>query len=124
MNEISLLGRSADWYAAAGWKILPCLGLTNESMCTCGGRHSDSKDIGKHPVISGWNTGATSDRSQIQNWWLENPDYNIGVYTKGSGFFVIDIDPRSGGDDSFLEFERMVEGHLPPTVEAFPGEYM
>ena len=124
MNEISLLGRSADWYGAAGWKILPCHGLTNESMCTCGGRHSDAKDIGKHPVISGWNTGATSDRSQIQNWWIENPDYNIGVYCKGSGFFVIDIDPRSGGDDSYLSFETMVEGNLPPTVEAITGEYM
>jgi putative DNA primase/helicase len=40
-----------------------------------------------------------------------------------SGFFVIDIDPRSGGPDSFEKFEALVEGALPPTVEAITGEY-
>ena len=123
MNELSLLGRSADWYAAAGWKIIPCHGLTSESMCTCGGKHSDAKDIGKHPAILSWNTVATSDRNQTEHWWTENPDYNIGVVCRPSGFFVIDIDPRSGGDASFEEFEKLVEGALPPTVEAITGEY-
>jgi putative DNA primase/helicase len=48
---------------------------------------------------------------------------NIGVMCKASGFFVIDIDPRSGGPDSFEKFEALVEGFLPPTVEAITGEY-
>jgi putative DNA primase/helicase len=48
---------------------------------------------------------------------------NIGVMCKSSGFFVIDIDPRSGGPDSFEKFEALVEGFLPPTVEAITGEY-
>jgi hypothetical protein len=36
---------------------------------------------------------------------------------------VIDIDPRSGGPDSFAKFEEIVEGALPPTVEAITGVY-
>jgi putative DNA primase/helicase len=45
------------------------------------------------------------------------------VYCRPSGFFVIDIDPRSGGPDSFEKFEQLVEGALPLTVEAITGEY-
>jgi P4 family phage/plasmid primase-like protien len=36
---------------------------------------------------------------------------------------VIDIDPRSGGPESFAKFEEIVEGALPPTVEAITGVY-
>ena len=36
---------------------------------------------------------------------------------------VIDIDPRSGGPESFAKFEEIVEGALPPTVEAITGTY-
>ena len=49
--------------------------------------------------------------------------FRSGVMCKSSGFFVIDIDPRSGGPDSFEKFEALVEGFLPPTVEAITGEY-
>lgn len=117
------LGKGATWYANNGWNVLPVHGIDREGKCTCGKEHKDSRERGKHPVISSWNTEATTDVAQIEKWWDENPDYNVGVFCKASGFFVIDIDPRNGGDDSFLKLEERAAGNLPATVEAITGEY-
>ena len=117
------LNNGAQWYAKKGWKILPVHGISRDGRCTCGKSHSEPKEIGKHPAISSWNSEATSDAGQLDTWWAENPDYNVGVYCKASGFLVIDIDPRSGGDESYLKLEERAEGALPPTVEAITGVY-
>jgi putative DNA primase/helicase len=117
------LSRGAIWYANQGWVLLPVHGITADGRCTCGKPHGDSKDVGKHPALYNWNTEASSDPAQVEIWWQENPEYNIGVFCKPSGFFAIDIDPRSGGDDSFDILESRAEGNLPKTVEAITGEY-
>ncbi len=122
--EPERLVNGALWYAQAGWKILPCHGLSVGGKCTCLGLHSDPKDVGKHPAISEWQHKASSDPTTVSSWWHENPDYNVGVMARDSGFFVIDIDPRSGGFASFDKFEAAVSGALPPTVEAYTGTYM
>ena len=116
------LGPAASWYASNGWSILPCYGIVG-GRCTCGGPHTEPKDVGKHPSLPEWNKYATTDPETINQWWNKDPQMNIGVMCKASGFFVIDIDPRSGGPDSFEKFEALVEGFLPPTVEAITGEY-
>lgn len=118
------LGPSAEWYANQGWKILPCHGITLDGRCTCNTAHGEPKDKGKHPAINQWNTVATSEAYKLTQYWEDNPDYNIGVNCQPSGFFVIDIDPRGGGTESFEKFEQLVEGALPPTVEAITGEYV
>lgn len=116
------LGPAAAYYASKyGWKILPVHGLGRDGKCTCGKTHIDSKEIGKHPAINNWNTQATDDLEQLATWWGVNPDYNVGVFAKESGFLVIDVDPRSGGDESFITLENRAEGALPPTVEAITG---
>jgi len=114
--------KAVHWYSSQGWQILPCHGIV-EGRCTCGQKHEESKDIGKHPAINAWNRESTSDLAKLNSWWESNPEYNIGVNCKTSGFFVIDIDPRSGGEDSFEKFEAYVEGALPPTAEATTGKY-
>lgn len=121
-SEESRLLKAIRYYSEKQWKILPCHGIQN-GRCTCGRTHGEPKEVGKHPVINQWNTESTDEWGPIQRWWEENSEYNIGVHCSKSGFFVIDIDPRSGGPDSFLEFEKIVEGHLPPTVEAITGSY-
>jgi putative DNA primase/helicase len=113
----------ATWYASQGWKILPCHGIVDGGRCTCGRPHSEPKDVGKHPAIDEWNIRATDDPQVIEDWWTQSPEANIGVFCRPSGFLVIDIDPRSGGIDSFQRFEELLEGNLPPTVEALTGEY-
>jgi putative DNA primase/helicase len=92
-------------------------------MCTCGREHLDPKEKGKHPASAQGQKDATTDVGTIETWWAENPHYNIGVFAKPSGFFVIDIDPRNGGDKSILKLEERALGELPPTVEAITGEY-
>ena len=116
------LGPAAEWYAAKGWKILPCYGIV-DGRCTCGGTHAEPKDVGKHPSIAEWNAQASSDDVTVRGWWESSPESNVSVFCRPSGFFVIDIDPRSGGPDSFEKFEALVDGALPPTVEAITGEY-
>ena len=116
------LAKGADWYAKQGWVLLPVHGI-EDGRCTCNKPHGDSKDVGKHPALYNWNTEASSDPTQVGIWWEQNPEYNIGVFCKPSGFFAIDIDPRSGGDDSFEILEARAEGNLPETVEAITGEY-
>jgi putative DNA primase/helicase len=116
------LGPAAEWYAANGWKILPCYGIVG-GRCTCGGTHAEPKDVGKHPSIAEWNSHASSDVTTVGGWWRDSAELNVSVFCRPSGFFVIDIDPRSGGPDSFEKFEALVDGALPPTVEAVTGEY-
>ena len=116
------LGPAATWYAKNGWQLLPCYGIVG-GRCTCNGTHTEPKDVGKHPSLPEWNKFATNEPDTVSKWWEKDPQMNIGVMCKSSGFFVIDIDPRSGGPDSFEKFEQLVEGALPPTVEAITGEY-
>jgi putative DNA primase/helicase len=117
------LENAALWYASQDWKVLPCYGIIG-GRCTCNSTHSEPKDVGKHPSIPEWNTRSTSDLETVSNWWSGNGSQNnIGVHCQASGFFVIDIDPRSGGPESFEKFEGLVDGALPPTVEAITGNY-
>ena len=114
--------KATSWYASQGWKILPCYGIVG-GRCTCNQTHAEPKDVGKHPALNSWHTEASNDPIEISRWWDRDPEANIGVFCRPSGFFVIDIDPRSGGHNSFEEFEKLVEGALPATVEATTGVY-
>jgi len=122
-NGIERLVAGATWYAEQGWKVLLVHGLRDDGKCTCNKQHKDSKDAGKHAVLNDWQNSASSDPNQISAWWRLNPLYNPAVMAKQSGFITIDIDPRSGGDESFMRFEELVEGSLTKTVEAITGEY-
>jgi P4 family phage/plasmid primase-like protien len=117
------LKKATLWYATQGWKLLPCYGINDSGRCTCNGQHDEPKDVGKHPAIGDWNTRSTDDKSTIETWWNNSPDNNIGVVCHKSGFFVIDIDPRSGGIDSWEKFQELMEYDLPQTVEAYTGAY-
>lgn len=123
MNSSNNLDLALQYASKYGWHIQPVHGITNEGKCTCGRPHNDPKEIGKHPASPNGQQDATTDLGRIQSWWEENPDYNIGVFCKPSGFFAIDIDPRSGGDESFITLEERSEGSIIPTVEAITGEY-
>ncbi|HXQ49310.1 MAG TPA: bifunctional DNA primase/polymerase, partial [Thermoplasmata archaeon] len=54
---------------------------------------------------------ATADEAQIWRWWTEFPDAGIGMPTGAvTGFVVLDVDPRHGGDESL---EQLVKEHGP-----------
>lgn len=58
---------------------------------------------------------------EIRRWWRQWPDANVAVVTGTvSGVAVLDVDPRSGGDEALAALE-VHWGPLPETVEARSG---
>ena len=81
--------------------------------CSCG--RPGCSSIGKHPMTpNGYKDGAT-DGFIIRSWFSEEPQANLGIVTgKASGIFVLDVDPRNGGDKS-LDVLTTKNGPLPAT---------
>lgn len=120
MSDETKLARGAEYYASVlNWYIFPCHGIV-DGRCTCG-KSEDPGQRGKHPASSHGQKDATTDGATIAGWWATDPNYNVGVFCKPSGFFVVDIDPRSGGLESFDKFEALLGEGLPATVEAQTG---
>jgi predicted P-loop ATPase len=115
--KASKLARAALHYATQfGWRVFP-LHSVDDGRCSCG--RADCHGAGKHPRTPRGCTDATTDATQIRAWWAQWPDANIGVAT-GGGLVVLDIDPRSGGDESLVELRRRL-GAVPDTVECLTG---
>lgn len=73
---------------------------------------------GKVPLLSGWPKHATHDIEQVDLWWKEYPEANIGAKVF-DGHVVMDIDPRNGGDETW---EEMNQGQtLPETLTTLTG---
>lgn len=92
-------------YADDGWAVLP---LRPRGKAPIGALVPHGKD------------DATSDLATVLRWWTAAPTANIGINCGASGLVVLDVDPRSGGDDSLHDAEREL-GPLPETVRAVTG---
>lgn len=106
--SISSLGKlrsAACAYADAGWCVFP---LAPRRKYPAG-----------RLVPHGQNE-ATSDLAVVFDWWTREPRANIGLNCERSGFVVLDIDPRHGGDDHLHDLLKQL-GPLPTTIEAFSG---
>lgn len=109
-------------YSKLGWKLLPCHGITN-GKCNCGDLHHDSSDAGKHPLLTDWNNKSTGNSETLNEWFGAHTGNNVAVNCRASGLVVIDIDPRNGGDESFLQLENWLDGEIPETLTVLTGEY-
>jgi hypothetical protein len=85
----------ADW----GLPIFPVFGIDEDGECLCGSRKCEHQ--GKHPVTQGGFKGATTDLDQIEAWWQEYPEANIGSPLV-AGLFALDFDGKKG-KQTFLE---------------------
>ena len=66
----------------------------------------------KTPAIPDWPNRATHDPVRIERFWTTYPDYNIGLLCgHESGVVVVDLDPKSGGFDSWNGFAASTETH-------------
>lgn len=84
-------------YAQRGWRVIPLHSIVN-CKCTC---KRDCRSPGKHPIQSKWQDKGLTDPIEIERVFKKYPHANIGIVTgAASGLFVLDIDPRNGGNDS------------------------
>lgn len=101
-NQISLLDAALK-YADRGWRVFP---LTEGKKAPA--------------LIKSWNTRATDSKEQIKAWWKKWPKANIGILTgEKSGIFVVDIDPKNGGDESITDLLK--DRELPNTSTVRTG---
>lgn len=91
-------GGHALAYAAAGWQVFPL----HPYDCNCPGTRTrpgcatNEKARGKVPHTVHGVLDATTDLDQVAAWWTRWPNANIGGRLP-AGVIAIDIDPRSGG---------------------------
>ncbi|TVQ80560.1 MAG: DNA primase [Bradymonadales bacterium] len=117
-NSKVLFATNAGALINEGWPVLP-LHFPMDGGCSC--RRSRCSSIGKHPITSQGLRDASLDERVIQVWSAACPAANIGIAAGGqSGFFVLDIDEKSGGFDSLRDLER-TWGELPDTVRVLTG---
>lgn len=105
----------ASYAMSLGWDPLPVWGVNSEGVCACknGGQ---CKSPGKHPIQNDWTERERLVKADAYDWFaLSTHPVNIGLRTgKQSGFWALDIDPKSGGTESLLSLEAQY-GALPPT---------
>jgi putative DNA primase/helicase len=95
MEIISDILTEAKFYAdALEWRVIPVHTPSN-GFCSCG--LPNCKKPGKHPRLSQWQNKASSDVKQIEKWWREWPDANVGVLLgPSSGLIDIEFDDEEG----------------------------
>jgi hypothetical protein len=83
----SNLHKAAMWYSHHGFHIFPCRPGT------------------KVPATAKGFKEATTDPDQVDRWWSENPNYNIGIACGASGLVVIDFDTHKSGVHTDILFD-------------------
>jgi len=94
----------ARYYATRGWRVAPI------------------PPGNKYPRdLPRWQIEATTDAATIGMWWAANPGHGVSIVTgDASGIFVVDVDPRHGGDETLADLEHE-HGILPDTAECLTG---
>jgi P4 family phage/plasmid primase-like protien len=105
----------ANYAMGLGWDPLPVWGVNAEGVCACknGGQ---CKSPGKHPIQNDWQSRERLTKPDAYDRFAMNTHpVNIGLRTGTfSGFWALDIDPKSGGTESLLALESQY-GALPKT---------
>jgi hypothetical protein len=119
MSEEIMLKAAIAYAEKFGWPVFPCHTVDIDGKCSCSKPGCASP--GKHPSTPNGVKDATCDIGQIRQWWIRWPDANIAIATGSrSGFDVIDVDPRHGGNEGLEELKKL-HGEVPHTIEALTG---
>lgn len=110
---------SFSLYQPMKWRLVPLHDISS-GVCSCA-KGADCPSPGKHPRVSDWPNQASADFAKHNAWLYHFPECNIGVATgAASGFIVLDVDPRNGGDAALAALEAK-HGPLPLTTEQRTG---
>jgi hypothetical protein len=119
---MSSFSAAALWYAGLGVSIFPVHGVDN-GKCACGADPCgpDNRSAGKHPVPREGFKAATADRKQVEMWWRENPNANIG----SPDFDVVDVDEyREGAREAFGALRPLIPKDTPFTRTGGGGKQL
>lgn len=106
--------KDALTYIERGWQPIALHHVEEDGTCSCG-ETEDGHAIGKHPRERGWQKNPALSVADVHTLWEKWPDANVGIATgTRSGFFVLDVDPKNGGDATLAEFEAE-HGKMPDT---------
>jgi Bifunctional DNA primase/polymerase, N-terminal len=117
------LGEAAVAYAAAGYQVFPLRGKLPFANCpaceprSSGYRPHQPADC-PHELCHGL-YAATTNPDLVARWWARWPAANVGARVP-RGLFVLDVDPRAGGQESLARLEAE-HGALPPTRTSVSG---
>ena len=89
-------------YAKRGWPVFPL------------------RPSQKTPMVLGGFHKATTNLDQIRSWWSNWPNANVAVAANDKSFCVIDIDPKNGGDETYMAL-REEFGAFPETLSQRTG---
>jgi putative DNA primase/helicase len=98
--------------------VFPCWWILSPGVCACPKGRNCGNSAGKHPRNRHGVHEATRDPAQIDRWWHDWPDANPAIACET--FFVLDVDPRHGGDESLAALESAI-GPLPTTWKCLTG---
>lgn len=104
-----------------GFYVYPCYAISPFG-CSCKLKHKEKKEWGKHPTGRSSHKIASRD-PRVKTWWVENPYDNVAINPQFSGCVVIDVDPRSGGHNSWIKFLEDFQIEIPNTVQTLTGIY-
>jgi hypothetical protein len=110
-------------YAVAGYQVFPLRGKLPHANCPeCEPRSPRSRPHRAadctHELCHGL-YAATTDPALVARWWARWPQANIGARVPRS-LFVLDVDPRHGGQARLAQLEHE-HGPLPPTRVTISG---
>ena len=119
MNRERQTTAALEYARRLQWAVFPIYEMTEAGECSCG--HEKCTSPGKHPRTKNGHNDASTDPECIQTMWSRCPNANIGVQTgPASGIDVLDIDFRSGGEQSFDNLVA-ANGEPPRTVAQSTG---
>lgn len=102
-------------YASRGWHVVP-LHTTRSGVCSCG--RIDCSSPGKHPRTLNGLHSASSDPNDVEYFWDQWPDSNIGIVAGPSELAIVDLD----SEDAVTRWKNLKIGT--PTLYAKTGKGM
>lgn len=83
--------------------------------------HDAGKPNAKEPRLAEWQLKATNDVKQIEEWWEQWPDANIGIATGGDGVDVLDLD---SAEAIALLLDKALERQTTPLAKSSKGYHV
>lgn len=116
-------------YVSHGHRAVPLHEILADGSCSCGNANGtcpkpNGKDSsGKHPRFGGWQEDLIVDEAAAVRCWGRIPTANVGLCPKEREF-VLDVDPRNGGDETFARLVyELEEPHGPCALTGGGGQH-